>query len=140
MSWASKAIAPAVALMGAIAIAAWLPDGLTNGVRLLGFSTATVISLTAIAGLSLAGTIVWRARSPRPARWTAVALAVYAVVALAHAALTHVPFTQILIGAALPFALRGAMLAGLIMLPVALIAAVMRRHVAPRRRPSAEIA
>jgi transglutaminase-like putative cysteine protease len=139
-TWSTASSTSLFVLMAIVAVTAWLPGGLTNGVRLLGRSTATVLSLTCSAGVALATFVLVRQpRIPRQARWIVVALGTYGVGAFLQGAVTGTPFPSLLAGQSLwrglPYVLQGAVVGGLVLLPVALVVSAVRaglRAPAPR--------
>lgn len=138
-SWRTGTVASALVLPGMLAVTAWVPGGLENGVRLLGLSTSTLLSLAVASGVAVAAVVLVRsARVPRGVRIGITLLAAYAVIAFFYGAAAGVPFTSLLSGNSLwrrlPFLLQGAAVGGLILVPVALVAAVIRlgtRHPRP---------
>jgi hypothetical protein len=121
-----------------LAISAWVPEGLENGVRLLGLSTSAVLSLATVVGIAI-GTIVIAAetRLPRAARWTAATLGAYGVIAFAQGIVSGVPFRGLLAGASfwrpLPIFLQGAFVGGVLLVAIALVIATVRGGVRAAR-------
>ena len=59
-----------VAFAGMVAFTAWQPGALDNGVRLLGLSTSTVLSLAVALGIGVGAVVLsTEARLPRAMRW-----------------------------------------------------------------------
>jgi hypothetical protein len=130
-TWSAAGATSLLALMAIVALTAWLPGGLTNGVRVVGLSTATVLSLTCSAGIALATSVL--VRQPwirRQARWIVVALGTYGVAAFLQAAITGTPFPALLAGQSLwrglPYVLQGVMIGGLVVLPLGLLVSAVR--------------
>ncbi len=131
VTWRTQATASAVVLMAIMATAAWFRDGLTNGVRVFGLSTTTVLSLAAGAGVALAAMVLARQpKLPRPVRWSVVVLGGYGAISFLHGALTGAPFPALLAGVSLwrglPYLLQGAVIGGLVILPLALMVSAVR--------------
>jgi transglutaminase-like putative cysteine protease len=121
-----------------LAVSAWLPGGLDDGVRLLGLSTSTVLSLAAAIGIAIGGLVIAAdSRLPRAARLIAAVLGGYGVVAFAEGILAGVAFGALFSGASLwrplPLLLQGALIGGVIVVPTAIVTAVVR---AGARRPA----
>jgi len=126
-----------------LAVTAWLPGGLENGVRLLGLSTSTLLSLAVATGVAVAAVVLVRsARVPRGVRIGITLLAAYAVIAFFYGAAAGVPFTSLLSGNSfwrrLPLLLQGAAVGALIVVPAALIAVAIRVGTRHPSRGSAE--
>jgi hypothetical protein len=137
-TWSTKAWLAGFALIATFGVSAWLPGGLTDGVRLLGLPTIRALPLLAAAGVALAGAILMRVpKVPIAARWAFGALTVYAVAAFVHGAATGVPLTGLLAGQglwqALPIVSQGAVLGGLVVLPVAVLTSVATLGLRPPR-------
>jgi hypothetical protein len=138
-SWQARAAMSALALIGMLAVTAWLPGGLENGVRLLGLSTSTLLSLAAAAGVALGAFVLVRsAHLPRGVHLVIALAAAYGVIAFLYGAALGVPFTSLLSGSSfwrgLPFFFQGAVAGGLIVVPAALVVAAIRlgtRHPRP---------
>src|SRR5437868_43194 len=62
-SWGVKATASACIFLAAVATSAWLPGGLSAGLRVLGQQSSTVFSVLLAAAVALAATVVWRFRA-----------------------------------------------------------------------------
>src|SRR5687767_7773400 len=62
-TWQTKSWASCLVLLAILAVSAWLPGGLTDGVRLLGLSTTRVLPLAIAAGVAVAGIVL--ARMPK---------------------------------------------------------------------------
>src|SRR5688572_21181430 len=89
------------------------------------------LSLVAAAGVAYAtGILVRLPRLPRPARWIAGALGAYGTIAFLHGVLIGTPFTSLLSGQslwrALPYVFQGAVVGGLVVLPLALLVSAVR--------------
>lgn len=130
----SRRVSPTLPLLAfalVLAISAWLPGGLDAGVRLLGMSTPTVLSLAAGVGIAIGATVVAaEPRVPRIVRAFAAALGAYGVVAFAQGVFSGVPFRALLAGASfwrpLPMFLQGAVVGGAVVVPAAIVVAVVR--------------
>jgi transglutaminase-like putative cysteine protease len=131
-SWPARAASSLLVLLGILAVTAWLPGGLENGVRLLGFSTSTLLSLAVATGVAVGAFVLVRgARIPRGVRVAITVLAAYAVIACLYGAAAGVSFTSLLSGGdsfwhALPRLLQGAAVGGLIVVSAALVAVAIR--------------
>ncbi len=119
-------------ILALLAATAWLPGGTTNGIRLFGQSTSTL--LTAASGLAVALSVLPLLRLrilPAWSRYLLGTLAVYGVVSFASGLATATPFTSLLHGGSLwtrlPFWLQGAFVGGLVVLPAGLIVVIMQQ-------------
>src|SRR3990172_12680221 len=138
-----------IALMLLLAATAWLPGGQTDGVRMLGQPTSTVLACTLAAILILAAYVMVRGvgfLSPAPklvTRSVVILLAIYALVGLAVAIVDHATFASLFHGGAvwqrLPRWLQGAFVGGLFLLPVAVLAQLVRVIEHLRRKESVRI-
>ena len=123
-TWQGKATIAAVVFLGAMAITAWLPGGLSTGMRLLGRGTSTLLSLFVAAAVTLSAVVVWRFRAvPRAVRTGVVLLAAYGLIAFVYGVIAGVPFSELFGGGSvwrrLPTVLQGAFVGGVIVLPIA---------------------
>jgi transglutaminase-like putative cysteine protease len=90
----NRTIASFIVLSLMLAVTAWLPGGLVDGMRLLGLSTSTLLSLAAASGIAVSGITLMRDRClPRqredgPVRATQQAAALATSLAIILAALT----------------------------------------------------
>src|SRR5207237_4717487 len=80
-TWAATASAAFITLTALLAFTAWLPGGLTDGLRLLGQPTSRVLSLVTIAAIVVAAVSLLRV-SWLP-RWAKVAVGLLTLYALA---------------------------------------------------------
>ena len=138
LTWHSKAAISAFVFLGIVAITAWLPGGLSMGMRLAGRGTSTLLSLFVAAAVTLAAVVVWRFRAvPRAVRTGVVLLAAYGLIAFVYGAIAGVPFSDLFSGDSvwqgLPSVLQGAFVSGVIVLPLALLTSVVRAGI-PRFR------
>ncbi len=113
-------------VLGPVAATAWLPGGLTSGVRLLGQATAVVLSGATVAALLIAVAVWGRATAlPLPARAAGVLLAVYATAAFVLGAGNGTAYPALFAGESAwrsaPRFLQGAMIGGLVVLPLSLL-------------------
>lgn len=112
-----------------LALPAWLPGGLDNGVRLLGLSTSTVLALASALGIAIGAVVIAaELRVPRVVRLIAAVLGAYGVVAFAQGIFAGLPFRTMLSGGSfwtrLPLLLQGAVIGGAVVSPAALILVV----------------
>ena len=138
ITWRSKATISAFVFLGVVAITAWLPGGLSAGMRIAGGETSTLLSLLTAAAVVLAAVVVWRFRAlPTAVRTGVGLLAAYGLTAFVYGAVTGVPFSALFSGDSvwqrLPALLQGAFVGGLIVLPLALLTSVVRAGI-PRFR------
>lgn len=122
-------------MLALLAITAWLPGGLTNGVRMAGQPTSTVLALLTCAAVVAAAVTLVRAVAslPRPARLVSVVLvalcASYAMASLALSVYERTPYALLFHGAAswqrVPSFLQGAWLGGLVLVPLGALAALL---------------
>lgn len=125
--WETKALASVLFFLVLAGIAAWLPGGLDNGLRIARQPTSSV--LEAISGLAVltASISFSRLRIQLWLRLVGVSLAAYGLTAFVLALLTHQSFASLFHGQSfwirMPFWLQGAFIA------VALILLVILRNV-----------
>jgi hypothetical protein len=136
--WGGSATASFVVLLGLLAATAWLPGGVTAGVTAFGLPTSTLLEWVTAGGIGLAGLTLARAGSiPVVVRVAIAPVAGYGVIAFARAAAAGTSLPALLNGESvwqrLPFMLQGAMLGGLVLLPLALVGSIAR---AGLRRPN----
>ena len=118
-------------ILGLLAVTAWLPAGLTEGVRVLRQPTAVVLATLVAAGVALSAIALatWNTL-PRGVRIGFGVIAAYGVLAFAGGAITGTSLPALLAGRSvwerLPMVLQGAFIGGLIILPIGLIAMVVR--------------
>src|SRR5262245_9227506 len=95
-SWPARAASSSLVLIGMLALTAWLPGGLDNGVRLLGLSTSSLLSLAVATGVALGAFVLGRnARIPRTVRVVITLLAAYALIAFLYRVVAGVPFASL---------------------------------------------
>src|SRR4030081_519128 len=84
-------------------------------------------------GVVLAGAVGWRIRPIRRARWIIAGLTAYGATAFVHAALMGVRLRSVFSGDGLfqplPYVLQGAIIGGLVLLPLGWIASMVRAGV-----------
>ena len=139
LTWQTRTTFAIVAVLGVIAAAAWRPDGLGNGIHLLGQPTPRVLSALTAAALILGIVVVMRATGlPLFARAIAAVAAFYGVAAFALAAWQMTSYDRLFAGSSLwsvvPRWLQGATVGGLIALPLALLVSLAGGLVRGRRR------
>ena len=138
--WHPNAGAAVTALFTMAAITAWLPGGLSTGLRLATMTTSTLLCLMAAAAALIAAAVVWQARRwPLAARGAAVFAALYSatafLVAIARGETFAALFTTGSFWQALPYALQGATIGGFVLLPLGLVVSAVR---AGARLPGAD--
>jgi hypothetical protein len=104
---------------------------LDNGVRLLGLSTRTVLLLVSTIGVIIGGYALVRVeRLPKAAKIMMASMSAYGVIAFLSAVASDLPFQSLFSGESfwrgLPLLFQGAVIGGLIVLPLALVATVTR--------------
>lgn len=114
-----------------LAFTAWLPGGLTHGLRLLGLTTSTVLHLTTAVAVGCSGWILMRARYPHPAiKWAVGVLAVYGVAAYGWAIVAGTSYPELLHGQSfwsrLPRWLQGAFVGVFLAVPLATVLQTVR--------------
>jgi len=147
--WEGAAAWSAGGFLFLLAVTAWLPEGQTNGVRLLLQPTATVLTLVTAAAVVLAGFVLFRALAPLPsmartaARAVLMAVAVYALASLGLALYEGAPFAALFQGGAawqrLPRWLQGTCVGTFALLPLALLGQFVRVIDRLRRRQSVRL-
>ena len=138
-TWLSRSVASLLFFAGMLAVTVWLPGGLDAGVRLMGQSTSTLLSLTAACGTLLAAIVVMQSTGrTRVLQVIVMLLGAYGVLAYVYGIAAGVSFPGLLAGnsvwSRLPIALQGAVAGGLLLVPAALVVAVLRGGL---RRPPA---
>jgi transglutaminase-like putative cysteine protease len=122
-------------VLGLLAGTAWLPGGLTDGVRALRQPTPIVMSAVTGIAIAMAGvTLIRSAFVPSAGKWLVGALTVYSVVGCLAGIISRTPYPALFQGESfwrrLPFWLQGAVVGGLLVVPLGLaaqlLAAVMR--------------
>ncbi len=129
VGWRAQLTIALLAALGLIAATAWRPDGLADGIRLLGEPTTVVLSTLTAVALLVATIVVMRATMiPLAARLVVSLVAVYGIVAFAVAAWQTTAYHALLSGDSLwhvaPRWLQGATLGGLVVLPLSLLASL----------------
>jgi len=137
--WPAPAVAGLLVLLALLALTAWLPGGSERGVALLGQPTPAVLAGTCGLALLLAAGMFALARIvPLPVRAALALLALYGAAAFTQGAIRSVPFASLFHGQSLwtklPWWLQGAVVGGLVVLPLAWIGHVVLTLVHPRRR------
>lgn len=143
MSWRARSIASGLTLTGMLAITAWLPGGLENGVRLVGLSTSALLTLAAAAGVTIGILVVCGAtRIPLGVRAVVALVGAYAVIAFLSGLAAGVPLSALLSGESfwrrLPVLLQGAVVGALFVLPAGLAITAVRLGTRHPRPGSAE--
>lgn len=140
-SWTARAKTAAGVALGLLALTAWLPGGLKQGVVVLTQPTATVLGALGAAAVAWAGlTLLTLSGLPRPVRVLAALLSAYAVVALVIGTIDATPVDALLHGQSLwirlPFFLQGAFIGMLLLVPAAIVVLVSHAIVRVARRPA----
>lgn len=125
-SWTTKMVASALVLLFLIILTAWLPDGVSYGIVLLGRPTSTVLALVTVLAVLFAGAVLAASRTlPPPARWAAGIIAAYSIAAFVPAIIAGNDYADLFHGASLwarlPFWLQGTFIGALILVPAALV-------------------
>lgn len=128
--WSMRATASFLALLGVLALTAWLPDGLTNGVAMLTQPTSVVLSAVSAIAVAVAGLLLLRVRFlPWWGRAALGLLALYHVAAFAVGVIEGTPYADLFQGESLwrrlPYWLQGAFIGALIAVPLAMVAAIV---------------
>lgn len=129
-TWTDKTRLSIVTLAAALAVTAWLPDGLSNGVHLATLSTSTVLCMSAATACVWAAVTAVRVRRwPLPVAALMLALGAYAALAFGLAPLRGEAFRSLLANGsfwrALPYLLQGALVGAVVVLPLGLLAAIV---------------
>jgi len=137
IDWRGRLTIALLVFLGVAGATAWLPAGSTDGLRVIGLPTTTVLAALIAAGVVVAGFAVARAsRIPILVRIAFGAFAAYGAAAFVLGAVSRLPIESLLAGHSiwerLPTLLQGAFVGGLVVLPVGLAAAAVR---AGLRRP-----
>lgn len=137
IAWQGRLASAVLGMLGLIAATAWWPDGLTEGIRVVGQPTPTVLAALAAAGVALAGLAL--AHLPNlhlTIRGAIGALALYGVCAFVMAAIESRSLAALFAGESLwqrlPAVLQGAFIGGVLVLPLGLISSLARTGL---RRP-----
>jgi hypothetical protein len=135
-------------LLGVLAVTAWLPGGVSDGVRMLRQPTSIVLSAVTATAVVWGASFFMRTRSlPSWGRAVVALLAVYAVAAFTVGELTGISYFDLLHGESLwhrlPFWLQGAPVGAIVLLPVAVLfqvgATLLRWTGPPLRRCWTEV-
>ena len=147
--WSGAAAWSLYGLLLLLAVTAWLPEGLTNGVRVLMQPTAVVLTAATAAAVLLAAYVLFRASGMLTgtlrlaARGVVMALAVYALASLVLAVHARAPFAALFQGGAawqrLPRWLQGTYIGALVLVPLALLGEVVRILDHIRRKQSIRV-
>ena len=116
------------AFLGLLTATAWLPGGLNDGIRMFGQPTVRLLSAVSAAALVMAAIVLVQATAlPLVLRLGATLLALYGAGAFALASWQLTPYGALFAGAsewhALPRLLQGAIVGGLLALPISLVVA-----------------
>ncbi len=127
--WAWQPSASLIVVLGLISLSTWLPGGLTDGVVVLGQPTAIVLSAVTIAAIALGGFVLLRLPSlPWWARGVLSLLAIYGIGSFGYGMVLGISYPGLLQGDGqpqLPFWIQGAFAGALIVIPVAIIGALL---------------
>jgi hypothetical protein len=128
--WLAQPPAPLLFFLGLLVATTSMTDGMTNGLRLLGQPTPTVLLATMLGLVVLAGLRLITAN--RLTAWIKLIFGVacvYAATAFVMAFRVHTPLTEVLAGRSLwvvlPWWLRGGFLGALVLVPLALAAEIL---------------
>jgi hypothetical protein len=126
LGWSGRATATAFVLLGLLALTARTRGGSGDGLRLLGLTTSTVLSLAVAGGIVSSCIAVARLRSlPSWAGWMVGAIGAYGVAAFAIGIADGTPLDRLLHGGsfwtALPSWLQGAVVGSLVLAAGALV-------------------
>lgn len=126
ISWPARRNASFVTLVGLFALTAYLPGGLTEGVRILGQPTSTVLAL--ISGLAVAGAGLAIIRAGLLPWWGAVAVglfAIYGIASFIFGITESTSYPGLFQGESfwrrVPFWLQGAFIGTLVLIPLAVV-------------------
>ncbi len=130
IGWSSQLTIVLVFALGLTAATAWRPAGLADGIRLAGQPTSRVLAgLTAAALIVAIVTILRATVFPLAVRLVVSLLALYGLAAFALGAWQTTAYPALFAGdsiwRALPRWLQGAVLGGLVALPLALLASLL---------------
>jgi hypothetical protein len=129
--WGRRATASLFLVLGLLAVSAWLPGGLSDGVTLLRQPMSTVLSLVTAFAIALAAfNIIRFGFVPLWPRLMSGLLAAYGVTAFVIGIKTGASYSSLFHGLSvwswLPFWLQGAFVGALVVVPAGLIARVAR--------------
>jgi hypothetical protein len=130
MDWATQAALSLAVLLILAGATAWMPEGLEQGLIIVGHSSSTVLAILSAVGVALAAVFFARLRFiPAAAKVLAGLLAAYGVAAFVWAAHAGTPFAALFHGGSewtrLPFWLQGATLGGLFLVPLVLLLEIL---------------
>jgi hypothetical protein len=137
LEWPTRATFSFMLLLGLLALTAWLPGGLRDGMRLVGQPTSRVFSLLTIAAIVLAAISVLRLSwLPRWAKIAVGVLAIYALAGFAKGLFSGIEYPDLLHGESLwtrlPSWLQGACIGALLVVPLGVVArAAQMLHTTP---------
>lgn len=136
--WSARASASFFLLLGLLTFTAWLPSGLTDGIRLLAQPTSRVLSLLTTAVIALAGTSLVRLSwLPRWAKVVIGLLTAYGLAAFLKGIISGTEFAALLHGESLwtrlPSWLQGAFLGAFVIVPAGFLL-----HIAHLLRPAGD--
>jgi zinc-ribbon domain len=139
-SWSEKSAATCLLLLGVMALTAWRPGGLSDGIRMLGQPTPVVFAAISGAAVAYAGyRLATLSVMPRAGRLAAIAIAAYGVAAFGLAIRSGTPYSELFHGESLwtrlPFWMQGAVVGAFLTIPLAMLAEITRNflRVTPRR-------
>ncbi len=124
--WTGAAVTSLVGLLAIVAASAWLPGGLSAGVRLAGQSSSVVLSAVTACAILLSGVASLRARwLPLWARLAVATVAAYGTAAFVFGLIRATPFAALFHGAGfwtwLPAWLQGPPVGAFVVLPVGVL-------------------
>jgi hypothetical protein len=125
-SWANQAATSFLVLLALLATTAWLPDGLDQGLSLLGQPTSTALAILSAAVVAICGLLLARLPFvPLAVKIAVGLLSAYGVAAFLLAVKFGTPYAALFHGGGvwmkLPFWLQGSFLGGLFVIPVAMV-------------------
>lgn len=126
IGWPARASSSFFLLLALLTFTAWLPGGLSDGIRLLGQPTSRVLSLLTAAVIALAGaSLVRLSWLPRWAKAVITLLTAYGLAAFLKGIISGTEFAALLRGESLwtrlPFWLQGAFVGAFIVVPAGLL-------------------
>jgi hypothetical protein len=132
MDWATQAAVSLVVLLVLLGATAWMPEGLDRGLSLFGQTTSTVFAVVSAVVVALSGVLLARLPFiPVPGKIAVGLLAAYGVAAFLLAVHAETPYASLFHGGSqwtrLPFWLQGAIVGGLLVMPLALLLEIATR-------------
>jgi hypothetical protein len=120
------AISGAGLFLALLAATAWLPGGNTDGIRVFGQSTSTLLTAVSALAVALSGVSLARLQFlPRGVRYALGALAAYGVASFGLSIVSATPYAALLQGGSfwirLPRWLQGASVGGFVVLPAGIL-------------------